>query len=121
MTTPILEIPEMWNSQINQYVTANESARALESATQNFIALDFAADDIAIDAEDFLRYFLLRATNNTVARVLELPTKKRFFAVQNVGSEDLTITQGTTDLTLADGTSAFYFTDGTANGLVKIG
>lgn len=121
MTTPIAEITEISGSQINQYATANEAFRALESLVQNFVELDFAEGDIVIDELVFMRHFMLRTTNNTVARALELPGKIRFFAVLNQGSEPLTITQGATDLTLAAGSSAFYFTDGTENGLIKIG
>lgn len=121
MTTPILEIPEIAAQQTAQYVIANEAFRALSGAANNFSQIDFAADDVELNAEIFQRNFLLIAINNTVARVLELPGKIRFFAVLNQGSETLTIMQGTTELTLAASASAFYFTDGTENGLIKIG
>jgi hypothetical protein len=120
-TTAILQITELANNQVNHNVTVNEGLAALEKATQDFMAVDLAAADVEIDLEDFLRCFMYVAENNSVARAIEFPANKRGFAVNNTGSDTLTITIGTTDLTLAASASGFYYADGTADGLIKIG
>lgn len=120
-TTSILQITELANNQVNHNVTVNAGFSDVEKATQDFMVIDLAAGDVSVSLGDFLRHFLFRAANNAVARVLELPVNKRFFAVQNTGSDSLTIRLGATDLTLATTLSAFYYTDGTADGLIKIG
>lgn len=121
MSTPILGITELANNQVDQFATANEAFRAIESAFSNFTVCNLATGNVTITAANFKLYFLFRASGNTVARDIVFPVATRFFAVQNTGSATLSIKLGTTTVTLAAGASAFYFADGTANGLFKIG
>jgi len=121
MATPILNITELFNGQVDQFAIVNQALRALESATQDFLEVDLASANATLTAADFRAYYLFRAKNNTVARDLTLPANKRNFAVQNTGSATLSIKLGSATLTLAAGSSAIYYADGTANGLIKLG
>jgi hypothetical protein len=121
MTTPILGLTELASGQVDQFVTANEMVRGLESATQDFLPVDLTAANATVSAEDFKKYFMLFCSGHTVARDLTLPASKRFFCVHNLGTATLSIKLGSTTLTLATTLSGFYYTDGTANGLMKIG
>ena len=119
--TPILGITELASNQVNQFATANEAFRALESATNDFLEVALGAGNATVAASDFRTYFMFRATGNAVARDLLFPAGKRFFLVHNAGSATLNVKLGTTTLTLDAGLAAFYYADGTSNGLIKIG
>lgn len=118
MTTPILAINELANNQVNQFITANEAFRALESAMRGFLLLDFSTGNISLTQSDLGSAFLFRATANTLVRNLEIPAVSGFFAVQNLGSATLNIIRGSTSLELAAGQIKLYFSDGSVNGLV---
>lgn len=121
MTTPILEIPEIASSQTNQYVTANEAFRALESAMRASLDIDFAAGDIDLTVEQLCSAFLFRSSGNTVARVFTIPEKSAFFAVQNLGSETLTVKRGAAEIPLAASSMSMFYSDGSADGLFIFG
>lgn len=121
MTTPILGITELASGQVDQFVTANEMVRSLESATQDFLVVDLTAANATVSAANFNKYFMLRCSGHTVARDVTVQASKRFFCVDNLGTATLSIKLGATTLTLATTLSGFYYTDGTANGLKKIG
>lgn len=121
MTTPILEIPEISGSQINQYITANEAFRSLEAAANDFLSVSLASANVTLTNAQFAAAFMFVATGNTVARVLTIPQKKRNFIVRNSGSADLTVTRGTSTVTILAADSVEFVTDGTANGLFRVG
>lgn len=118
MSTPILGITELAANQVNQFATANEAFRAIESAMRGFLLLDFSVSNIELDQSEFASAFLFRATANTVPRDLLVPEISGFFAVQNLGSEVLNIVRGSTSLSLAAGSAKFYYSDGSVNGLI---
>lgn len=121
MTTPILAITEIAGSQLNQYITANEMIRALESAANDFLSVSLSAGNVTLTDEQFFASFCFVSTGNTVARVLTVPQKKRYFVVKNGGSFDLTVTRGTSTVVVAPNDAAAFYTDATANGLTRIG
>ena len=117
----ILGFTLLSNSQVNHNLTVNDALQSLESATQDFLAVDLTAANATVSAEDFKKYFMFRCSGHTVARDLTVQASKRFFCVHNLGTATLSIKLGSTTLTLATTLSGFYYCDGTANGLMKIG
>jgi hypothetical protein len=124
LTTPILNITEVANNQVDQYATVNEALRALESAGNNFFELDLSSSDLTIPnaSPDFIfsRNVVFKTTGNAVSRVLTVPVGKRLFIVQNGGSSSLTVKRGTAEFALAAGNAAVFYADGTTNGLINI-
>lgn len=124
MTTPILQITEIANGQVDQYLTVNEAIRILEAAANNVLSVDLSASDYSVTnvAPDFemLRYFMFSASGNTVARTITFSASKRNFSVQNGGTFDLSVTIGATTLTVPAGDAHLFYCDGTTDGLLKI-
>lgn len=120
MTTPILEITELANGQINQFATANDAFRALEAALQAVLPVDLSSGSHALQDEDFLRNLIFVATGNTTSRTISIPQKARVFLVRNSGSASLDVVRGSTTIAIASGKSRVLYTDGTANGLVAL-
>lgn len=121
MTTPILQIPEVANNQVNQYLTVNEALRSLEAAMNDFLPVNLSAGNKTVSLAEFVNYFLFRCSGNSVARNIDFPLGKRFFAVLNSGTASLSVRMGAITISLPAGASAFFYTDGTVSGLFKIG
>lgn len=121
MATPILDIPELANGQVDQYITANEAFRLLEDAMADFLSVDLSSGNVTLTAAQYRAYVLFRASGNTVARNLTLQAIKRLIIIDNsAGTATLSIIVGSTTLTLALGKKALVYTDGTTNGLISI-
>ena len=125
MTTPILNITEVANNQVNQYLTVNEALRALESSFNEIINVDLSSGDVTLTNTSpdyvFSRNSVFRATGNSVPRVLTVPaSSKGLFIVWNSGTEDLIVKRGLTEITVPDSSSSLFYADGTANGLIGI-
>ena len=118
MATPILNITEVANGQVDQYVVFNAALRALEAAANDFLAVDLTSGDVTLTTAEFRGYGIFKAENNTVLRVLTLPANKRRFMVHNSGTFSLDVTLGTTTIAVAVGVATMFYSDGTANGLV---
>lgn len=120
MTTPILQIPEVANNQVDQYLTVNDALRFLESAANDFLSVNLSSGNITLTSAQFTRSFVFVATGNTVSRNLTVPANKRFFAVVNSGSFPLNVVRGSSSVVVLDGEALILFSDGTTNGLVGI-
>jgi hypothetical protein len=121
MTTPILGIAEIAGSQSNQYATANEMVRALESAGNELLAVSLASSDVTLTASQFNGAYIFNCTGNAVPRNMTVPMQKRAFVVKNGGSAILTIVRGSSTVAVDIGVSIGFFTDGTTNGLSTVG
>lgn len=120
MTTPILNIAEVADGQINQYLTYNEALRSLESAANDFYVVDLSSGNVTLTAGQFTRAVLFKSDGNTVARTLTAPASKRLFIVQNTGTAALTVKIGTTEIAVPIDSGSLFYSDGTANGLLAI-
>ncbi len=120
MATPILNITQAANGQINQYAILNAGLSALEAATNDFMNVDLSAGNVALTAAQYRGYVRFYATGHTVARTLTLQAIKRLIIVKNNGTAMLSVILGTTTLYVAPGDTRFIYTDGTANGLEKV-
>lgn len=120
MTTPILEIPEIANNSVNQYLTANEAFRALESAANDFLSVDLSSGNVTLTAAQFMRYGLFISAGNTASRNLTVPASKRIFSVFNGGTFPLFVLCGTGSIRVPDGESVLIATDGTTNGIRRL-
>lgn len=123
MTTPILEIPEVAQGQVNQYLTINEAIRILEASVNANLAVDLTSGDATVTnlTPDFemLRYGVFIAQNNTVSRTITFSANQRVFIVNNAGTFDLNVTIGSTTVVVPVGETYRFFADGTADGLIR--
>jgi lysophospholipase L1-like esterase len=120
MTTPILGIPELADGQIDQFATANEALRALESAGNDFAAVDLSSGDVALTSSQFAADAVFRSSGNAVARTLTVPAAKRLFIVHNGGSASLSVIRGSASISVPSGEARLLYADGTTNGLLSV-
>jgi hypothetical protein len=124
LTTPILNIPEVANNQVDQYATVNEALRDLEAAGNDVFDIDMSSADASITnvSPDFVfsRYAVFRAIGNAVPRALTVPAAKRLFVVWNSGSADLSVIRGSASIVVSAGSAFVFYADGTTNGLVAL-
>lgn len=118
MTTPILELEELANGQVDQYLVVNAALRALEAAANDILEVDLSAGNAALTAEQYRGFGVFRSTGNTVARELTLQAIKRMIMVHNSGSFSLDVTLGTTTIAVAAGVARMFYSDGTTDGLI---
>ena len=123
MTTPILKITEIANSQVDQYLTVNEAIRIMEAASDGLLIVDLSSDDATITnvGPDFemLRYKTFAAEGNTVARSITFSANQRSFNVDNRGSAAVDVIIGATTVSVPAGDMFAFYADGTADGLKR--
>lgn len=126
MSTPVFELKELANGQVDQYVVANESLRALENSVGGSIVIDFAADANytltdsapAFDYQDEWRYKHIEFTDIavplTAGRDVIFPAKGGHeYIITNSTGFTLTLkVSGQTGVTIADGVTGRYYFDG---------
>lgn len=117
MSTPILNIAELANGQVDQYLTANEAFRDLEAAANAVVAIDLSGGDETLTLEQLRGAGMFVCSGHTVARVLTVPALTRFFCVANGGTDDVDVTVGSTAITVTAGAMRAFFADGTTDGL----
>lgn len=124
MTTPILNIAEALNGQIDQYLTYNEALRSLESSSNDIYVMDLSSGDLSITNESptyiFSRYYVFRSSGNAVERTVTVPASKRAFTVFNDGTSPLVVKRGTAEFEVIAGSATLFITDGSLNGLIAI-
>lgn len=89
--TPILKILQVASNQNNKEVTINDGILSLENATQNSLAVSFAAGNVTLTTDQFVSHFTFICTGLTAARTLTVPLQKRAFTVINNDDEPLTV------------------------------
>jgi len=123
MTTPILKITEIANSQVDQYLTVNEAIRIMEAASDGLLIVDLSSDDATITnvAPDFemLRHKTFAAEGNSVARSITFSANQRSFNVDNRGSAAVDVIIGATTVSVPAGDMFAFYADGTADGLKR--
>ena len=104
MTTPILGITELASGQVDQFATANEAFRALESASNNVLQLTISGAT-TLTAEQFTRNAVFACAGHTASQNLTVPALSRVFVVHNKGSASgsLNVVRGSTSISLAVG------------------
>jgi hypothetical protein len=114
VTTPILLINEVAPTQTDKTTTINDAIVALESATQDQLAVSLAGGNLTLSATQFTRYAVFSVSGQTTTRVLTVPLTKRLFGVKNAGSYDITVggASGST-VTVAAGDGAIIQCDAT--------
>lgn len=92
MATPILNIPELAQSQANKEAAINAATRALENATQRRLEVVITTDQ-ALDADDYVRNFFFDLTGTPgVPFALTVPDTERAFYVMNNTDGEATVT-----------------------------
>lgn len=99
MTTPILSIPEVSQSQSNKEATINDAIRALEQAMQ---AVRTAAITAAttLTTDQFTDFFKHIFTGTFGATTVTVPNTQRLFYVQNNTNGALTVRAGSFAVTV---------------------
>jgi hypothetical protein len=120
MSTPILDITEVADGQIDQFAVYNQALRDLEAASNAQVSLDLSGGDYSLSAAEFTRNFVFITTGNAVSRTLSVPPTIRTFVVRNTGSATLIVSVGSTTINIATAKSRMFYTDGTANGIVAL-
>lgn len=91
MATPILNIPELAQSQANKEAAINAATRALENATQRRLEVAISGDQ-ALDADDYVRNFFFDLTGTPgVPFSLTVPDTERAFYVMNNTDGEATV------------------------------
>jgi hypothetical protein len=91
MPSPILGIPEIAPTQTDKTTTINDAIVALESATQDQLAINLAGGSLTLSAMQFTRYAVFYISGQTAAQTLTVPLTKRLFAVRNAGAFAITV------------------------------
>lgn len=117
MPTPILNIPECSDGQIDQFAVYNEALRLLEAAANDTLDISsaLAAGNVSLTLAE-LREHAIASGGHTGARDLTLPANKRVFYVINTGSATISVKVGTTTISVTAGQARGILMDGTANG-----
>lgn len=121
MTTPILQIPEIAGSQLNQYITANEMVRKLEASANECLTVSLSAGDVTLTNEQFFRAYFFIASGHSVARNMIIPQSKRSFSVKNAGSAEVSVVLGSSSIAIPSGQTFALMADGQPNGLSVVG
>lgn len=114
-----LNLPQVAPNQNQKEVTINDQAFALDSALTEVLQVDLSSGSAIIPSADFTRHFLFVGTGHTAASTLTLMPVKRFFAVKNDGTGDITVTLDASTVIVAAGACALIYSSGVD--LVKIG
>lgn len=69
MATPILNITELADGQVNNYSTSNTGVRALEAASNDFLTVDLSAGNVTLTVAQYRGSVVYRSSGNTVARI----------------------------------------------------
>jgi len=123
MTTPILGITELSSGQIDQFATANEAFRALESAGNGVLAIVFSAvspiNITTLTNAEFGGYGAFICSGQTAIATVNLPSSSpqygRLFSVINSGSFDVVVVGaggGSPGLSVSAGQMRVIYTDG---------
>ena len=123
MTTPILNITEVANGQVDQYLTINEAVRNLEAAANASLTVDVSVSNAAVTNLvpdfDMLRYGVFRSSGNAVARSITFSANLRSFKVHNSGTFALDVIIGATTVSVPVGDLYSFYADGTTDGLQR--
>lgn len=114
MTTPILGIAEVSQSQSSKEVTINNALRALENATQQYRSA-VATAPTNLSSANFTANFYFNYTGTPGAWTLNVPATERAFYVMNNTNGDCTVqvTGGAgNDIVIAVGEGRLIYSDG---------
>ena len=121
--TPILQITEVSNGQIDQYLTVNEAVRNLEAAANALLVVNVSAGNATVTnlapSYEMLRFGVFRSSGNAVARSITFSANQRSFKVDNSGSFALDVIIGATTLSIPAGEMHSFYADGTTDGLKR--
>jgi len=112
---PLLNLPQIAESQAAAYVTSNDADAALEQALcDGKLDHDATAGDFTISDTDFRRNWFHRIGGTAVAPLdVTIPAIKRPFMVQNTCGEIITVTTGAgSSYPLLDGEVRLLYGDG---------
>lgn len=107
-----LSLPQVAPNQNQKEVTINDQAFALDAAITEVLQVDLSSGSEILTNAEFTRHFLFVGAGQTAAATLTVPAIKRFFAVQNAGDFDLSISVDSSSVTVPAGESALIYSNG---------
>lgn len=107
-----LSLPQVAPNQNQKEVTINDQAQGLDAAITEVLQVDLSSGSKILTNAEFTRHFLFVGAGQTVAATLTVPSVKRFFAVQNAGGFDLSVSVGSSSVTVPAGKSALIYSNG---------
>jgi hypothetical protein len=120
--SPLLRLPEIYETSPQWAQAANDANYALECATNDITILDMSTGDKLLGDVEQLRSFLWVTQNVSINRTLTLSEKvdlvseaRRFVAISNEGPADLTVkvnSNATWSDTISAGASRLYYIKG---------
>jgi len=121
VNSPILGIPQVAPNQNNKETTINDAFSIIERSLNKALAVDLSEGNAVLVPTDFQRNLLFRCSGNSVERSVVIPNQVRFFGVENLGTEKITVTTETPVSTVEvhPGSFVVMYADG-ENGIVKI-
>ena len=121
MATPILDIVEIADGQVDQYAVANTAFRDLEKSTNDYLTVDMSSGTVAPTDAEFREAFAFICSGQTADTELTIPNIKRCFAVINSDSTyEVDVTKGSTVIAVALSSNGLFYSDDNANGLWQI-
>lgn len=117
--SPILGLPQVAPSQNQKENVVNSAVAMLEAALNDSTRYDMSFGDVTMLTRDMTGYFLHIADGHIVPQTLNVPARKRIFAVQNAGTANLTVAMGGSSLTIPKGMVFLIHSSGSA--LTKLG
>lgn len=117
--SPILGLPQVAPSQNQKEQVVNTAILMLETALNDSTHYDMSFGDVTMLTSEMTGFFLHIADGHVVAQTLNIPARKRIFAVQNAGDAALFVTMGGSTLTVPSGMVHLIHSDGTV--LTKLG
>jgi len=114
-----LSLPQVAPNQNQKEVTINDQAFALDAAMTEVLQVDLSSGSEILTNAEFTRHFLFVGAGQTAAATLTVPAIKRFFAVQNVGDFDLSVSAGSSSVAVVPGACSLLYNTGAD--LIRIG
>lgn len=114
-----LSLPQVAPNQNQKEVTINDQAFALDAAMTEVLQVDLSSGSKILTNAEFTRHFLFVGSDQAAAATLIVPTIKRFFAVQNTGEFDLSVSVESSSFTVVPGACSMLYSTG--NELIRIG
>lgn len=107
-----LSLPQVAPNQNQKEVTINDQAAAIDAAITEVLQVDLSSGSEILTNDEFTRHFLFVGTGQTAAAGLTVPATKRFFAVQNAGDFDLSVSVGSSSIVIALGACSLIYNTG---------
>lgn len=89
--TPDLHLPLVAPNQDQKEATINTALAILEASANDAVTISLSSGNVTLNDDQYTKYFLHKFSGHTVARTVNLPNTRRWFAAENLGSASITL------------------------------